>query len=274
GLETLLELHRQGTMSTASRVLRVSQSAVSKRISNLEAHHQAQLIQRAGRNVRLTDEGLRLVEKVSPLLSELRELMAQKLSPPSERVVLGVSESILSSWGAQKFEDLFCKLKVDVEYHCHRSPVVLEKVESGIYDVGICAGKVVNSRSLISESIGEEEMVLVSKSPGRWNEPSAEIICIENTSSTWRSIQRDVESRNLSIVHELESFFSVGQLALAGRGVGLIPVGVANVLGFKDSQIKKLRPKLSRPIQLVYKKSKLEQAHFSMLIGELSRLNL
>ena len=73
-LETLLTLARAGTMMETSTELRITQSAVSKRISSLERYYGRKLIQKKGRRVELTQHGQRLVDKVTPLLSELRDL--------------------------------------------------------------------------------------------------------------------------------------------------------------------------------------------------------
>ena len=69
-LETLLVLAKTGTMLEASTELRISQSAVSKRIAVLERYYKRKLIQKKGRRVELTQHGKQLVDKVSPILSD------------------------------------------------------------------------------------------------------------------------------------------------------------------------------------------------------------
>ena len=71
---------------------------------------------------------------------------------------------------------------------------------------------------------------------------------------------------------ELESFFSAAQMAKAGYGVALVPLGVAEALGFNKSCIKHLRPKMLRPIQVIYKKSKLDKAYFKDLLKALNKI--
>ena len=68
-LETLVALSKVGTMMEASTELRISQSAVSKRIATLERYYDRELIERHGRRVVLTHHGTRLVERVTPLLT-------------------------------------------------------------------------------------------------------------------------------------------------------------------------------------------------------------
>ena len=65
-LETLVTLSKTGTMMEASTAMRISQSAVSKRIAALERYYDRELIERHGRRVVLTHHGTRLVERVTP----------------------------------------------------------------------------------------------------------------------------------------------------------------------------------------------------------------
>ena len=50
-LETLVTLSKTGTMMEAGTVLKISQSAVSKRIATLERYYDRALIERHGRRV-------------------------------------------------------------------------------------------------------------------------------------------------------------------------------------------------------------------------------
>ncbi len=67
-LETLLALSRTGTMLEAATDLRISQSAVSKRLATLEKYYDRKLIQKKGRRVELTQHGKKLVDKIAPVL--------------------------------------------------------------------------------------------------------------------------------------------------------------------------------------------------------------
>lgn len=275
-LETLMMLHKHGSMARTSSVLRVGQSAVSKRISALENAYGLKLIEKVGRNVALTEEGRRLLEQVSPLLAQIREALHPQKSTSPKKLIIGVSESILSSWGARRLEEIFKKLDIKAEYHCHRSPLVLEKVEAGIYDLGICAGIMSNPRSIFSEEIAKEELVLIAKDREQLTSRRGErdILSIERSSATWKCIQERVAMAKLNPVREVESFFSIAQLAMAGYGVGLVPVGVARSLGVEGTSLLSLRPKIFRGIQIVYKKSKLERSYFEELLEELRKVKL
>ena len=102
-LETLVTLSKTGTMMETSTVLKISQSAVSKRIAALERYYDRALIERHGRRVVLTHHGTRLVEKVTPLISELRSVFLEDNALQKGKIIIGVSEAILASWGPHVF---------------------------------------------------------------------------------------------------------------------------------------------------------------------------
>ena len=134
-------LSKTGTMMETSTALRISQSAVSKRIAALEKFYERDLIERHGRRVVLTHHGTRLVEKVGPLVSELKSVFLEDQDLRKGRIIMGVSEAILASWGPR----LFAKIRdgmpgVEFEFHAQRSPTVLDRIRSGEYMVGICTG--------------------------------------------------------------------------------------------------------------------------------------
>ncbi len=269
-LETLIALKKYKTMSQASNHLRVSQSAVSKRIATLEQESGKKLTQKDGRNIKLTEDALILLEKVSPHIGEIREALNFKLEKKAKTLVLGVAESILSSWGPKKIKPLFKSSDLDLELHCHRSPLVIEKIESGFYDAGLCAGKISTSRSIHSELIMMEEMVLISKVDLNLKKETP-ITCIEESSTTWKAIKADIQTSNLAVTNKLESFFSIAQMAKSGLCTGLVSIGVANALNIKDSMIFKPKKAIRRPIQIVFKKSKLENDSFKNFLKDLSK---
>ena len=81
-LETLAALARQRTMVRTATSLRISQSAVSKRIASLEQAYGQKLIERSGKNVILTAAGVRLVARVRPHVAGIREALK---SPADEQ---------------------------------------------------------------------------------------------------------------------------------------------------------------------------------------------
>jgi len=260
-LETLLALSRTGTMLEASTELRVSQSAVSKRIAVLEKYYDRALIQKKGRRVELTQHGKQLVDKISPILSELRDLFINDdIGSGKGELVIGGSQAILSSWGPALFYKVQQEMPdVNFVFHAHRTPVVLDRVRSGEFMVGVCTGLDSLDTDLQSEVLFQEPMVLIPSGQKkiRWpKQGGLDVITIEDQSGAWRSFKDDAKRLNIRRAVSLESFFSVAQMAIAGFGHGLVPIGVAKTLKVpKDCLIDLSKQGLSRPVRFVARKS-------------------
>jgi DNA-binding transcriptional LysR family regulator len=259
-LETLVVLSKTGTMMETSTVMKISQSAVSKRIAALERYYDRTLIERHGRRVVLTHHGTRLVEKVTPLISEMRSVFLEDNALRKGKVILGVSEAILASWAPRLFADVRHELpEVELEFHAQRSPVVLDRIRSGEYMVGICTGLPDADTDLQSEILRLEPMVIIPSALAPLDYDvgdELDVITIESRSGAWRSIEDDMRRLKLRRRTSLESFFTVAQMALAGFGHGLVPAGVARTLKVPDAKLIHLGDSgLNRPVRFVARKS-------------------
>ena len=263
-LETLQALARTGTMMEASTELRITQSAVSKRISSLERHYSRKLIQKKGRRVELTQHGQRLVDKVPPLLSALRDLFI---------------DEILSSWGPEIFYGVAAEMpEVNFIFHTHRTPAVLDRIRSGEFMAGVCTGSDVLEKELQSEVLPREPMVIIPSGLEPIKFPATgelSVISIEDYSGAWRSFEDEVEKLRIRRKVALESFFSVAQMAIAGFGHGMVPIGVAITLKVPETCLVNLESKgLYRPVRFVARKSTyslpIVSSFYQLLAGKLS----
>ena len=277
-LETLIALSKTGTMMEASTALRISQSAVSKRIAALERYYDRDLIERHGRRVVLTHHGTRLVERVTPLLSELCSVFLEDNALRKGKIILGVSEAILASWGSTLFSQVRDLMpSVEFEFHAQRSPVVLDRLRSGEYMVGICTGSPDADTDLVSEVIRQEPMVIIPSGlkPLKYRSGDPlDVMTIESRSGAWGSIEENMQRLSLNRSTSLESFFAVAQMALSDFGHGLVPTGVAKTLGIAEKKLIKLSAEeLSRPVRFVARKSMFAQPLVRTFYQEVSVLS-
>ena len=82
-IEALAALADQGTMGKAGMRLRITQSAVSKRIAALETELGKKLVERRGRRLKLTPAGVRLLEK-----AEQQKERGRDCSPEKQHVLI------------------------------------------------------------------------------------------------------------------------------------------------------------------------------------------
>lgn len=258
-IEALEALKSAGTMGKAGLRLRVSQSAVSKRIASLEARLGEVLIVKDGRRVTLTPHAERLLARLAAPLAELRSALLDEEDAPRGVLSLGVSESLLASHAARWLHAVRQQVRVlELDLHAHRSVAVQERVASGEYLLGLMAGHG-DAPGLASEEVYRETMVLIPSGldPKGLKRGDANVITIEERSGTWQAIGRRALQAGIRPVRELECFFAAAQLAVQGFGHGLVPEGVALALKLPRDKLKVLGPELARPISLVARRSVL-----------------
>lgn len=278
-LETLVELARTGTMQETATKLKISQSAVSKRITAISKYYDRQVIEKHGRKVELTQHGRQLVDRVGPLIQEVRSVFLEDNALRQGRIVVGVSEAILSSWGSQMFAAIQAELpEVEFEFHTQRSPVVLDRIRSGELMVGLCTGSADAETDVQSTIVCLEEMVIIPSKVDRLEYTIGDpldVITIESRSGAWASIEEDMRRLRLKRTTSLESFFAAAQMARAGFGHGLVPYGVARTLNIEDNSLISLGDAgLNRPVRFVARKSMYSRPlirSFYELINQLAK---
>ncbi len=256
-LEALLALERTGTISEAAAQLRLTQSAVTKRIQALQNEVKFKVIEPDGRRVRLTAKGQSLVDKARSLISEIKNLKDIHNENEMTHFSIGISDSIAASWGPRLIRLATKKEKnLILNIHVHRSTLVEENVKLGRYQLGLCVSPSVDPQ-LISEIISEESMVLLSNRFDPESE-ARKIITIEPNSATWKVIHEKAikhpKIKNYELVY-VESFSAIVQMVKEGFGHGLVPIGVALTMGAPKKAIHLLLPSIKREIKLISRKN-------------------
>jgi DNA-binding transcriptional LysR family regulator len=275
-LEALHALAATGTMGRAATTLRVTQSAISKRIGALEAELSVTLVEREGRRVRLTAEAQRLLAEARPLLVGLREVLQAGGTRTEPVLRVAATDSLLASWlpGALRVAlDQLPALRV--ELHAHRGPLLLERVRSGDYALGLCPGGA-GDAELVQRELLREPMVIVPSrlsplAPGK----VVRVWAIEKRSLTWEAIERRIARLpkttgfTLEVEARLESFAALVQTARAGFAHALVPRGIALELGVPAERLVAL-PGLTRPIVAVARRSTFARSAARSLLAVLT----
>ncbi|QKD19632.1 LysR family transcriptional regulator [Mesorhizobium sp. NZP2077] len=99
-LETLHWIAQLGTFERAAAKLNTTQSAISKRIVELEASTRLALFDRSQRGARLTEQGEQLLSLGRDMLYMQQQILELKDAeqPPSRHLRLGVTEMCALSW--------------------------------------------------------------------------------------------------------------------------------------------------------------------------------
>src|SRR5690242_9303622 len=90
---------RTGSLTRAAELLHLTHGAISHQVKALEAEFGVRLMERAGRGIRLTDEGERFAARVRDVLSDLAEAVREVSDRDSPRQLrITVLPSFAARW--------------------------------------------------------------------------------------------------------------------------------------------------------------------------------
>jgi DNA-binding transcriptional LysR family regulator len=272
GIEALVALQKFGTISEASIRLRLTQSAVSKRLQGLQHAVGFKIVEPDGRRVRLTSEAINFLEHAAPLVAELRGLTKPIQTGSVTHFTLALADSIASSWGPEVVRAALQRLRgITVDLHAHRSVLLIEYVRLGRYHIGLCTDSL-KVKDLIHCPVADEPMVLINSGLGRKPMDSRPLISIEAGSATWTAIVPSIRQHHPQLLKRqlvpVESFGATVQMVRAGFGDGLVPLGLALEMDL-DRRCYRELPAIQRGVSLLTRKTIYHLASFNLLREQL-----
>ncbi|MGY3977818.1 LysR family transcriptional regulator [Aeromonas mytilicola] len=294
GLETLCLLASEGTMAKVASRLYISQSAVSKRITQLEQRLGKRLIEPDGRQTRLTPQARELLARVAPSLAEMKGVLADSQTLTDQTPLpVACSETLLAGYLARFMHD-YLEQDPHLALSTHHTPVILTRVRGGDALLGICAGRLPPGHGLCAELLLEEPFYLVgddqeaaaqpdhrAASPDRASgkpltqrdlgeetqvqEKVRKILTMDLENPSNRYLRDPLAALGLVPAMELDSYLALIELAKAGIGPVLLPAGLLALVGDQGKRAHAL-PGLARPLHLVYRPSSLKRARIQRLV--------
>ena len=274
GLDALLALQRFGTVSEAATRLRLTQSAVSKRIHALQDELGYRIVEPEGRRLRLTAEAIDLLERARPLVADLRGLKSPGGSGAISRFSLALADSIAASWGPRVVRRaLEGASGIAVDLHAHRSVLVVESVRLGRYHAGLCTDPL-GAMDLIHHPLADEPMVLMNSGGAPKSDRKSPLITIEAHSAAWHAIEPLLRAHHPRLLERelvpVESFSAALQMVRAGFGDGLLPLGLVLEMRLDDRCYREVAG-VRRPVSLLTRKTISGLGSFGVLRERLGR---
>ncbi|MGD9942569.1 MAG: LysR family transcriptional regulator [Burkholderiaceae bacterium] len=169
-LETFVAIADAGTLSSASVILGIPQSIVSRRIKELETLCGTRLLYRNGRGVTLTPAGTTLYQSAQPLIAQLAAVISSvrdDVANPSGSVAVAIVPSLMAAAGLQILDEMERRFpNVRIELISAYSRYILEWLLQERVDIGILSRSGL-SPQLLSEELGAVPIVLVSSTHSR-----------------------------------------------------------------------------------------------------------
>ncbi|MGY6036878.1 LysR family transcriptional regulator [Aeromonas sp. AE23HZ002T15] len=272
GLETLCLLASEGTMAKVASRLYISQSAVSKRINQLELRLGKKLIEPDGRQIRLTPQARELLARVAPSLAEMKGVLADsQILTDGSPLPVACSETLLAGYLARFMHD-YLKYDPHLALSTHHTPVILARVRGGDALLGICAGRLPPGHGLCAELLLTEPFYLVGEDQheagGRdqgGQDEMRKILTMDLENPSNRYLREPLATLGLEPAMELDSYLALIELAKAGIGPVLLPAGLLALVGEQGASARPL-PGLGRPLHLVYRPNSLKRSRIARLV--------
>lgn len=268
GIEALAALEQCGTVSEAAIRLRLTQSAVSKRIQALEKTMGVRIVEPDGRRVKLTSEGVNLVERARPVLADLRTLTQPVRAEGVSTLSLVLADSIAASWGPHVVAEALRGLTdLELELHAHRTVLLIESVRLGRYHIGLSTDTPA-AKDLIHHPVIVEPFAFINSGYAKKAAKGAPLIVIEPTSATWRAIEPKLGRHHPELLARrivpVESFSVALQMIKAGFGDGIAPIGLVMEMRLERGCFR-LLPGVERQVSLSTRKTVNQLASFQRL---------
>lgn len=193
---TFLTLCETGSFSACARKLKLSQPSISRQIRELEEQLQIQLFLRDRAKVRITQEGVRLRQEITPLLDGMEGAIRSRMERPS-----GFSGILrfasLAEVGQSTFMGLLLKFReehpemsLDVRYSDEGS--IREWLRNGSIDFGILPEEA-GLENLKLFRLMNERITLVTRASNLeppWNKKSAAFVAHNASDPLFEEFQR------------------------------------------------------------------------------------
>ncbi|WP_372824591.1 LysR family transcriptional regulator [Polaromonas sp.] len=232
------------SVSRAAEKLYLTQSAMSSRIATLEDELGVLLLDRAGKQFKLTGAGTRFLSYAEKLLELQREVKAEMGSGQAMAVSMriGAIESVLHSWLIPWLE----KLRADhpgleLELTVETTPILVDQIQRGTLDL-VFAVLPASSEGVRNQALPTMEMAFVGnpdlhkKRNYRLRElADMELLTFQKGSQPHVTLLDLFRSHQMEPkrVHAISSISAMVQLVQGGFGVALLPrAAVERLTGF------------------------------------------
>ncbi|MCJ2375906.1 LysR family transcriptional regulator [Vibrio sp. ZSDZ34] len=245
-------------MSRTGSKLYISQSAVSKRIANLEKKLGKTLIEPQGRQIKLTPDALSLIDRIGPSLHELRGLIAEERTLDEQSVIrIDCSETLVAGYLSEVLPSLMAR-EPFLTITTNHTPRIIEHVKAGDAAIGLCAGHLNSRIGLHTTHLFNEPFRVVSQQV--LTQPPTTLITndLNNPANTYQAglLQQAGIVPNM----QMDSYTAAAQLAIKGVCAALVPLSIVKTLHIDEGLCFDFDflSRLTRPVHLVYRPSALK----------------
>ncbi|MEK0223182.1 LysR family transcriptional regulator [Bacillus proteolyticus] len=226
-VRSFIEVKHTRSLSKASKLLHISQPALSKQIQRLEADLEVTLLKRSAQGVELTEAGELFITRMLPILEQISEVQTEmKGYQEKQKISIGILPSLAAHY-ISKCKDLLADT-YEVEWQIEHTKVLMElfkarKIEAMFID------SVVEGATYIKE-MREEKIVCVVSNDHPYKEKTViRIEELQNEKLIVYSEICDVRKMIMKMFHGIgtkpniavETSYAEPMIAMVGAGLGI-----------------------------------------------------
>ena len=272
---------KAGSVSGASKQLRVSQSSISSQISQLEGHLGTKLLQRAGRQgVLPTEDGalaFKHAERVFAAGQELVDAVRDRTQRAQKRDIrIGATPGLSRGFQLSLLQDCLKDPDLTLSVSSAEMPTLLDRLLHHELDLVLSTQPALGNRFLAYTLLESPMMLVGVPSLGRSVRKAAhpELALPLFVPASDADVRGDFEIHcrqrrlNPSIKAEAEDISLLRFLSLSGRGLALVPeIGVQRELAEGALKIYRRYPTLKMRFFGILSRNRLVKTHVESLLS-------
>ncbi len=237
-LKTFVTIARVGNFTKAAELLDYAQSSVSAQIKALETDLQTRLFERLGREVCLTEDGLRLLDYAEQLLKlaeETRESVSGNIIPKGT-LTIGAPETLCIYRLPAIFEEYRRRYPlVKLVLKLGSCQEITEWLQKNLIDLAFFLGTPLQNSNCIIERLSEEPIVMIAGKAHPLIESNpiassdlknADFLLMEEEGCCYRVLLEQQLSQSgvqLKSVQELGSVEMIKKCVISNLGISILP---------------------------------------------------
>ncbi|MED0968660.1 LysR family transcriptional regulator [Bacillus paramycoides] len=226
-VRSFIEVKKTRSLSKASKLLHISQPALSKQIQRLEADLEVTLLKRSAQGVELTKAGELFIKRMSPILEQIHEVKTEmKEFQEKRKISIGILPSLAAHY-ISKCKDILGDV-YEVEWQIEHTKVLMElfkerKIEAMFID------SVVEGATSIKE-IREEKIVCAVSNDHPYKEKTVirmedlqdeKLIVYPEICDVRKMIMNMFQGMGVKPIIAVETSYAEPMLAMVGAGLGI-----------------------------------------------------
>ncbi|MDG2855859.1 LysR family transcriptional regulator, partial [Vibrio parahaemolyticus] len=183
-------------------------------MSNLEKKLGKKLIEPNGRHIKLTSDGLALINTIEPTFNELRgQIYDQQQIEDTSLIKIDCSETLVAGYLSMIMAEHFAHDQY-IRISTNHTPRIIENVKSGKATLGFCAGYLPPHHGLMSLHLADEPFSIVSRHSLSQLPKAILTNDLTNPANTYQ--QAILSKHGIEPLMEMDSYTAAAQLALGG----------------------------------------------------------